>query len=190
MVIQDELQLQEGRRDTLINPLMIAEVLSDSTEVYDPCGICEAARSSKFAAYRTIPSFQEYVLIDQYSLHVEQYYKTEPRKWIFSEYDGNDAILSLNSVPFEIGRIRALGDKTGAAIGGHGEAGRLIIVLALRIINTFFPYLEMHPLSTIAQRGVAQAFCLRYSFISPASSTGASDRTSGWQPADRQSGTC
>jgi hypothetical protein len=41
-------------------------------------------------------------LIDQYSLHVEQYYKTEPRKWIFSEYDGKDAWLTLSSVPFEI----------------------------------------------------------------------------------------
>jgi Uma2 family endonuclease len=94
MLIQGDLQLQEGRKDTVINPLMIAEVLSDSTEAYD--------RSGKFAAYRTIPSLQEYVLIDQYSLHVEQYYKTEPRKWIFSEYDGAEAILSLNSVAFEI----------------------------------------------------------------------------------------
>ncbi|PSB19643.1 Uma2 family endonuclease [Phormidesmis priestleyi ULC007] len=94
MIIQGELQLQEGRRDTLTNPIMIAEVLSNSTEAYD--------RSGKFAAYRTIPSFQEYVLIDQYDRHVEQYYKTEPRKWIFSEYDGAEAILSLNSVPFEI----------------------------------------------------------------------------------------
>lgn len=94
MLIQGELQLQEGRRDTITNPIMIAEVLSDSTEAYD--------RSGKFAAYRTIPSFQEYVLIDQYSFHVEQYYRTEPRKWIFSEYDGEAAILSLNSVPFEI----------------------------------------------------------------------------------------
>jgi Uma2 family endonuclease len=94
MIIQGELQLQEGRKDTLTNPMMIAEVLSNSTEAYD--------RSGKFAAYRTIPSFQEYVLIDQYDRHVEQYYKTEPRKWIFSEYDGEEAILSLNSVLFEI----------------------------------------------------------------------------------------
>lgn len=94
MIVQGELQLQEGRRDTLTNPMMIAEVLSNSTEAYD--------RSGKFAAYRTIPSFQEYVLIEQSSLHVEHYFKTEPRKWIFSEYDGAEAILSLNSVPVEI----------------------------------------------------------------------------------------
>ncbi|NJO42889.1 MAG: Uma2 family endonuclease [Cyanobacteria bacterium RU_5_0] len=94
MVVQGELQLQEGRKDTLTNPIMIAEVLSESTEAYD--------RSGKFAAYRTIPTLQEYVLIDQYSIHVEQYYKTEPRQWIFSEYDGEASILTLNTIPFEM----------------------------------------------------------------------------------------
>ncbi len=94
MVIQGDLQLQEGRRDTITNPVLIAEVLSDSTEAYD--------RGDKFAAYRTIATFQEYLLIDQYTLHVEQYYKTEPRKWIFAEYDGEATLLTLNSVPFEI----------------------------------------------------------------------------------------
>ncbi len=94
MVVQGELQLQEGRKDTIINPVMIAEVLSESTEAYD--------RSGKFAAYRTIPNLQEYVLIDQYSMHVEQYYKTEPHQWVFSEHDAEASILALNTVPLEI----------------------------------------------------------------------------------------
>ena len=94
MVVQGALQLQEGRKDTITNPVMIAEVLSESTQAYD--------QGEKFKAYRTIPSFQEYVLIDQYSMHVEQYYKTEPQQWIFSEYDGEASILALNTVPFEI----------------------------------------------------------------------------------------
>lgn len=94
MVVQDGLQLQEGRKDTVTNPLLIAEVLSDSTQGYD--------RGEKFAAYRTIPTFQEYVLIEQDTLHVEHYVKTEPKKWIFSEYDGEAATLALTSVPFEI----------------------------------------------------------------------------------------
>jgi len=94
MVVQGELQLQEGRRDTVTNPLLIAEVLSDSTQGYD--------RGEKFAAYRTIPTFQEYVLIEQATLHVEHYVKTEPNKWIFSEYDGEAATLKLASVLFEI----------------------------------------------------------------------------------------
>ncbi|HEY9660367.1 MAG TPA: Uma2 family endonuclease [Allocoleopsis sp.] len=73
---------------------MIAEVLSDSMEASD--------RSGKFAAYRTIPGFQEDLLIDQYNVHVEQYYKTEPRKWIFSEYDGEEAELTFNTIPLVI----------------------------------------------------------------------------------------
>lgn len=51
---------------------MIAEVLSDSTEAYDSPLETLCDRGNKFAAYRTIPAFQEYVLIAQDSLHVEQ----------------------------------------------------------------------------------------------------------------------
>ncbi|BAY22510.1 hypothetical protein NIES2100_22730 [Calothrix sp. NIES-2100] len=94
MIVKTPLEYKEGRRDTLINPVFIAEVLSKSTKSYD--------RDEKFAAYRTIPSFQEYVLIDQYKMHVEQYFKTENNKWIFSEYEDGDVILSLASVSFQI----------------------------------------------------------------------------------------
>ncbi len=94
MVVRGELQLQEGHRDTITNPLIIAEVLSQSTKAYD--------QDEKFKAYRTIPTFREYILIDQYSMHVEQYFQTEPCKWIFCEYDGRDACLSLNSIAFTI----------------------------------------------------------------------------------------
>ncbi|MBD1834505.1 Uma2 family endonuclease [Cyanobacteria bacterium FACHB-472] len=94
MVVQGELQLQEGRRDTITNPLMIAEVLSASTRSYD--------KDAKFTAYRTIPSFQEYLLIDQYTMHIEQYFKTEQKRWTFTEYDDANEIVSLNSLSFQI----------------------------------------------------------------------------------------
>ncbi|MDY6936299.1 MAG: Uma2 family endonuclease [Cyanobacteriota bacterium] len=94
MVAHRPLELQTGRTDTITNPLLIAEVLSKSTKSYD--------RDEKFAAYRTIPSFQEYLLIDQYKYHVEQYVKTSDRQWIFSEYDGLEADFSLSSVSLEI----------------------------------------------------------------------------------------
>jgi hypothetical protein len=42
------------------------------------------------------------ILIDQYSIHVEQYYKTESNQWIFSEKDGEESILKFNKIPFEI----------------------------------------------------------------------------------------
>jgi Uma2 family endonuclease len=56
----------------------------------------------KFAAYRTIPSFQEYILIDQYSFQVEQYIKTDRNKWIFAVYEAENEMLSLASMPCEI----------------------------------------------------------------------------------------
>lgn len=59
MVVKNPLEYEEGRKETLVNPVMIAEVLSKSTKSYD--------RDEKFAAYRTITSLQEYILIDQYT---------------------------------------------------------------------------------------------------------------------------
>jgi Uma2 family endonuclease len=94
MVVGGDLQFQEERKDAIINPVAIAEVLSTSTQAFD--------RGEKFKIYRTIASFQEYVLIDQYSMHVERYYKQEHNQWIFSEYDAPESILKLNSVPCDI----------------------------------------------------------------------------------------
>ncbi len=94
MVVPRPLQRQQGRTDTLTNPVMIAEVLSKSTKNYD--------RDEKFSAYRTISTFQEYLLIDQYTPHVEHYSKTDSHKWIFTEYDLSESSISLLSIPFEI----------------------------------------------------------------------------------------
>jgi Uma2 family endonuclease len=94
MVVARPFELQSGRTDTITNPLLIAEVLSKGTKAYD--------RDEKFAAYRSIPSFQEYLLIDQYRLRVEQYSKTDANKWIFSEYSCMGDRLSLTSVAVEI----------------------------------------------------------------------------------------
>lgn len=68
--------------------------MSKSTRNYD--------KDQKFAAYRTIPTFQEYLLIDQYTMQVEQYFKTAQKQWIFSEYNETDETLSLNSIFFQI----------------------------------------------------------------------------------------
>ena len=94
IVVAKPIELQSGRTDTITNPLLIAEVLSKGTRAYD--------RDEKFAAYRTIPSFQEYLLIDQYRLRVEQYSKTDANKWIFSEYSCAGDRLMLSSISVEI----------------------------------------------------------------------------------------
>ena len=94
MLVAGKLEFAEGRKDTITNAVMVAEVLSESTEDYD--------RGGKFKLFRTIPSLREYVLIDQYEMHVEQFVKTDDNKWILSEYDGADAVLKLSCVEFEM----------------------------------------------------------------------------------------
>ncbi|MGF1513697.1 MAG: Uma2 family endonuclease [Elainellaceae cyanobacterium] len=94
MVVPKPLELQAGRRDTVISPHFIAEVLSKSTQNYD--------RGEKFTAYRTIPSFQEYLLIDQYRIHIEHYVKTAAHQWLLSEYDDPTITLSLKALGLEI----------------------------------------------------------------------------------------
>ncbi|MFM6037478.1 MAG: Uma2 family endonuclease [Sphaerospermopsis kisseleviana] len=94
MIIADEPEFFNNRTDTITNPQVIIEVLSKSTKGYD--------REDKFAAYRTIPNFQEYLLIDQTRIHVEQFSKTGKKRWNLYEYDEEDENISLVTVPFEI----------------------------------------------------------------------------------------
>lgn len=94
MVVPRPLQLQAGRTDTVLNPCLIAEVLSKSTQDYD--------RGEKFVAYRTLESFQEYLLIDQYRIHVEHYVKTAAHQWLLSEYEDASVTLALNTVELQI----------------------------------------------------------------------------------------
>lgn len=94
MVVEKPLQLQTGRTDTVTNPCFIAEVLSKSTQDYD--------RGEKFSAYRTIESFREYLIVDQYSTHVEHYVKTAVNQWLLSEYDDPNVTLSLSTFDAQI----------------------------------------------------------------------------------------
>ncbi|MCC3512675.1 MAG: Uma2 family endonuclease [Microcoleus sp. PH2017_17_BER_D_A] len=77
MVVAGKLEFLEGRKDTITNAVMVAEVLSKSTANYD--------RGDKFKLFRTIPTLREYILIDQYEMHVEQFSKTDDNKWVLSE---------------------------------------------------------------------------------------------------------
>jgi Uma2 family endonuclease len=94
MVVPKPIELQAGRKDTVTNPCFIAEVLSKSTQNYD--------RSEKFVAYRTIPSFGEYLLISQYSVRVEHHVKTAPDRWLLSEYSDPNTILTLSSFDLQL----------------------------------------------------------------------------------------
>ena len=94
MVAAKPLEMQTGRKDTITNPCFIAEVLSRSTKNYD--------RSEKFEAYRSIDTFQEYLLIDQYRIHVEHHVKTAVNQWLFTEYDNPAVTLFLKFLDLQI----------------------------------------------------------------------------------------
>ncbi|MBN3894542.1 MAG: Uma2 family endonuclease [Nostoc sp.] len=93
-VIVGEPEFFNNRTDIITNPQVIVEVLSKSTKNYD--------RESKFQAYRTISTFQEYLLIDQTRIHIDQFSKTGKKQWALREYDQEDEAIALVTVPFEI----------------------------------------------------------------------------------------
>lgn len=94
MIIEGE-PVYEGKGTTTVtNPLVIIEVLSSSTSNYD--------KGKKFRYYRSLSSFQEYILIDQYSLFVEHFTKTQDNKWLLTEYEAENEILPFSSLDFQI----------------------------------------------------------------------------------------
>jgi Uma2 family endonuclease len=94
MVVAGEPIYFEDRSDIITNPQVIIEVLSTSTRDYD--------RGDKFMFYRSLPSFQEYLLIDQKSMRVERHTKTGIRQWSMQEYTAEDTAITFATVPFEI----------------------------------------------------------------------------------------
>lgn len=84
---------EDEKKDILSNPLLIVEVLSDSTEGFD--------RGDKFKSYRNIPSVKEYLLISQNEKCIEQFYKDENGRWQFGEIV-TEGSLKLKSLNFEL----------------------------------------------------------------------------------------
>jgi len=94
MVICGKPEFYPDRDDTIINPLIIFEVLSKSTGDYD--------RGEKFEFYRSIPSFQEYVLLDQYKIHVEHFFIDDNKRWTLIEHNNSNDVLELTKIDFKI----------------------------------------------------------------------------------------
>jgi Uma2 family endonuclease len=76
------------RQDVLVNPLLIVEVISPSTEGYD--------RGKKFEAYRTIPSFREYLIVHQDRRHAEHYSRQDDESWLLREHVGASASVTTD----------------------------------------------------------------------------------------------
>ena len=90
MVICGDLQYADAREDTVTNPSVIFEVISPSTEHYD--------RGKKFEHFRTVSTLQEYLLIAQDRLHIEQYIRQEADQWLFVEYSLDQALIPLKEI--------------------------------------------------------------------------------------------
>ena len=86
----EEAQFDDDQKDTLLNPTVIIEVLSPSTEAYD--------RGEKFAHYRKLTSLAEYVLISQDKPHVEHYVRQPDNQWLLSEASRLQDTVRLPSI--------------------------------------------------------------------------------------------
>ena len=93
-VIQAQPIFQERRTDTVMNPCLIIEVLSKSTQDHD--------KTDKFRYYRSIPEFQEYLLVSQYENYIEHHTKTQDGLWLFRPYEFDLTTIHLSSIGVEI----------------------------------------------------------------------------------------
>lgn len=98
IVVCDEPRFEDGYFDALLNPTVIVEVLSPSTEDYD--------RRGKFNAYKTLDSLQEYILVSQYDVLVEQYIRQD-EDWQLIEYRSLEDVMINASIECQLA-IRAI----------------------------------------------------------------------------------
>lgn len=84
----------DTKRTTIVNPTVVVEVLSLSTENYD--------RGLKFEAYRSLASLKEYVLISQWEPRIETYHRHPDGRWTITTFEGMDTLLKLPSLAIEV----------------------------------------------------------------------------------------
>jgi Uma2 family endonuclease len=90
LVVCPKLQFSGDKPDTLLNPIVIIEILSDSTESTD--------RGAKFSHYRQIPSLKEYVLVSQNPSKIEKYHLNSSYKWELEETTDKNPSIELHSI--------------------------------------------------------------------------------------------
>jgi len=90
VVACDAPEFEDAEVDTLLNPVLIVEVLSKSTASYD--------RVEKFGYYRTLPSLEEYLLVEQAQYHVVQYVRQKDGRWLLADIRGAEGRIELSSV--------------------------------------------------------------------------------------------
>ena len=90
VVVCGELSFFGDRSDTIVNPVVIVEVLSESTKDYD--------RGTKFTAYRNIGTLTDYILVDQNTIHIEYFSKEGDGAWRLREYFSTEEVVEIKSI--------------------------------------------------------------------------------------------
>ena len=93
-IVCDEPQLEDAVGDTLLNPRVIVEVLSDSTEKYD--------RGAKFGHYRQLMTLQEYVLVAQDRPLIERYVRQADGSWLLVVFETLSQSFAFASIPVRV----------------------------------------------------------------------------------------
>ncbi|MBA2591672.1 MAG: Uma2 family endonuclease [Pseudomonadota bacterium] len=101
VLVCDQPEFEDEKLDTLLNPSLLIEVLSPSTEAYD--------RGGKFARYRKIPSVREYLLVSQDQARIERYVR-QGDHWLMTEAVGLEASMVLETVECTLA-LREVYDK-------------------------------------------------------------------------------
>ena len=93
VVVDGKPYFEDDNKDVLVNPILLIEVLSESTEAFD--------RGEKFKSFRQIKSLKEYILINSLKKSIEQFYCDENGRWQIGEAL-NEGTLKLQSLPIEL----------------------------------------------------------------------------------------
>lgn len=111
VIVCDPPAFHDDRSDTLLNPAVLIEVLSPSTEAYD--------RGLKSAQYRTVASLKEYVLVSQFEARVEVFRRQEGGGWLLTEAVGLEDVCKLPSLGCEVplAEIYSKVEFSGTAFG-------------------------------------------------------------------------
>ncbi|MCI5132172.1 MAG: Uma2 family endonuclease, partial [Candidatus Electrothrix sp. EH2] len=94
VVVCEKEEYEDEHNDVLLNPVVLIEILSDSTEAYD--------RGDKFSHYQDIPSFTEYILVSQYTLKMERFTRQPDKSWVYTIYQGTEDILSVETIDCDL----------------------------------------------------------------------------------------
>ncbi len=93
-IVCGDIEFAEGRDDTVTNPVVIFEVLSESARSYD--------KGDKFTAYRKVASLRDYILVDQYAYHAEHFFKNHAGRWELEEFEKLGDAFTIRSADVQM----------------------------------------------------------------------------------------